>query len=440
MDNIFNFIICCKSSEIPKKSEVNINTNYSAENINSTINNTKLEDKEKERDKEREKEKDKKEKEIEKDKSERSSVKNESSNIKSLESNILNENISENSSSHNPNKSKEGKKEKLNSKNSKECQRSSKKNKSKKDNKDKSNKELKLPKEMNKDNITVEEQNKILANIKLYKLSGRKILREPPIHKDSVLTLNDLVVNVKSQEEKLEHGSKLLLSGELFFDKELIIQTNGLVNSMRKVKDEHVFFGIKCKLNASSCFAYNDIIINYFYPIEEEETIETNTGRIFEIFYNKTSKDYSLKFLHPNLILYYKINNFVYFNTGKEYYLLLGNVFMTINVVKNSPMEKTIIIQIEIENTKPKSYTFNQSQTPIKIGRTNNNELPIYSQSISKRHGLIEFSNNIQSFYYRDLGSTNSSTLLIKDGDNLKIKGIMNFKLEDTPFRVQEIP
>ena len=147
-----------------------------------------------------------------------------------------------------------------------------------------------------------------------------------------------------------------------------------------------------------------------------------------------------MKFLHPTLILYYKINNFVYFNTGKEYYVLLGNVIMTINVVKNSPMEKTIIIQIEAENNRPKTYSFNQSQTPIKIGRTNNNELPIYNQSISKRHGLIEFSNHIQSFYYRDLGSTNSSTLLIKEGDFLKIKGIMNFKLEDTPFKIQEIP
>ena len=271
-------------------------------------------------------------------------------------------------------------------------------------------------------------------------MSSRKVCKEPPIHQDSILTLNDLVVNIKIPEEKLEHGSKLLLSGELFFYKDLFIQTNGLVNSMRKSKDEHAYFGIKCKSNATNCFTFNDIIINYFYPIEEEETIETETGRIFEIFYNKISKDYSLRFLHPNLILYYKINNFVYFNTGKEYYLLLGNVFMTINVIKNSPMEKTIIILIEIENSKPKNYTFNQSQTPIKIGRTNNNELPIYSQSISKRHGIIEFSNNIQSFYYRDLGSTNSSTLLIKEGDHLKIKGIMNFKLEDTAFRIQEIP
>ena len=423
MENILKLINCCKSDETPKKSEVNIQTENSTENlIHSTINNTKLEEKEGEK---------------EKDKYEKSSIKNESSNIKSVESNLLNDNVSENSS-NNQSKSKEGKKEKTNNKrSSKEYQKSNKKNKSKKDNKEnKTNKEVKHP----KDNITIEEQNKILANINKHKMSSRKVCKEPPIHQDSILTLNDLVVNIKIPEEKLEHGSKLLLSGELFFYKDLFIQTNGLVNSMRKSKDEHAYFGIKCKSNATNCFTFNDIIINYFYPIEEEETIETETGRIFEIFYNKISKDYSLRFLHPNLILYYKINNFVYFNTGKEYYLLLGNVFMTINVIKNSPMEKTIIILIEIENSKPKNYTFNQSQTPIKIGRTNNNELPIYSQSISKRHGIIEFSNNIQSFYYRDLGSTNSSTLLIKEGDNLKIKGIMNFKLEDTAFRIQEIP
>ena len=422
MDNILNLIICCKSDEIHKKSEINVNTDNSTSNIHSTINN-KIE---------------------EKDKSEKSfDVKNESSNIKSLD-NIINENVSENSNNHS--KVKESKRERSNStRNNKENQKSSKKNRSRKDSKEsKSNKESKNKNNNNnsnnKDVITIEEQNKILSNIKYYKMSSRKICKEPLIHKDSVLTLNDLDLYVKIPEEKQENCSKLLLTGELFFDKELIIQTNGLINSMRKMKDDHVFFGIKCKSNASCCFNYNDIIINYLYQIEEEDAIETDTGRIFEIFYNKTSKDYSLKFLHPTLILYYKINNFVYFNTGKEYYVLLGNVIMTINVVKNSPMEKTIIIQIEAENNRPKTYSFNQNQTPIKIGRTNNNELPIYNQSISKRHGLIEFSNHIQSFYYRDLGSTNSSTLLIKEGDFLKIKGIMNFKLEDTPFRVQEIP
>ena len=396
MEKILNILNCCSREDIHKKSEINIQGDNSTENNQSTINN----------------------KTYEKDKA--SELKSESLIIKQTEGNITNGN--------NNNKKEENKKVKINTKN-KENQKNNKKSKSK----NKHNKEIIAKKD---ETMTVEDQNKILSNIFKYRSSSRKDIRPSIILKDSVITLNDLVLNLKNTDEIHENGSKLLISGELLFYKEIIIQTYGLKNTRRKQSDDHVYFGLKNQKNPSSCFNYNDIIINYV-SCEQTESVETTTGRVFEIFYNKTSKDYTLKFLHPNLILYYKINNYVYFNTGKEYYLLLGNVFITINVIKNSPMEKAIVIQIENENN---NYTFNQNQTPIKIGRTNNNDLPIYSQSISKRHGIIEFSNNIQSFYYRDLGSTNSSTLLIKENDNLKIKGIMNFKLEDTPFRIQEIP
>ena len=396
MEKILNILNCCSREDIHKKSEINIQGDNSTENNQSTINN----------------------KTYEKDKA--SELKSESLIIKQTEGNITNGN--------NNNKKEENKKVKINTKN-KENQKNNKKSKSK----NKHNKEIIAKKD---ETMTVEDQNKILSNIFKYRSSSRKDIRPSIIHKDSVITLNDLVLNLKNTDEIHENGSKLLISGELLFYKEIIIQTYGLKNTRRKQSDDHVYFGLKNQKNPSSCFHYNDIIINYV-SCEQTESVETTTGRVFEIFYNKTSKDYTLKFLHPNLILYYKINNYVYFNTGKEYYLLLGNVFITINVIKNSPMEKAIVIQIENENN---NYNFNQNQTPIKIGRINNNDLPIYSQSISKRHGIIEFSNNIQSFYYRDLGSTNSSTLLIKENDNLKIKGIMNFKLEDTPFRIQEIP
>jgi len=257
---------------------------------------------------------------------------------------------------------------------------------------------------------------------------------------DTILTLNDLVLINQNQEEKVnEMGSKLLLSGELFFWKEIIIQTNGIKNSLRKEKDDHVFFGIKNKSNYAGAM-FNDLIINFFWHQEDVDIVETNTGRVFEIYYNKITKDYTLKFIHPNLMLYYKINNFVYFNTGKEYYLFLGSVFIIINVKKTSPIEKTIVVQIEIDNNKPAKYSFSQNQVPIKIGRISNSDIPIFHSSISKRHAIIEFSKNSQTFYFKDMGSTNSSTLLIKEGDNLKIKGEMNFKLEDVPFKIQEIP
>ena len=256
----------------------------------------------------------------------------------------------------------------------------------------------------------------------------------------TILTLNDLILINQNQEEKnnIIIGSKLLLSGELIFWKEIIISSNGIKNSLRREKDDHVFFGVK-NIQNNAGEPYNDLIINFFYQEEDINLVETNTGRAFEIFYNKRLREYILHFLHPNLILYYKINTFVYFIIGREYYFLLGNIFVSINVKKISPIEKLINIQIEIENNKPMKYSFNQNQAPIKIGRANC-EINIFNSSISKKHGIIEYSKNSQTFYYKDMGSTNGSTLIIKDGDNLKLKGEMNFKLEDVPFKIQEIP
>ena len=278
-------------------------------------------------------------------------------------------------------------------------------------------------------------------NLEIKKYSNSLISKNEKINRKSynkgtILTLNDLILINQNSEEKNIHemGSKLLLSGELFFWKEIIISTNGIKNSLRKEKNDHVFFGIKNILNNSN-ESYNDLILNYFY---KEEDI-TDTGRVFEIYYNKKGKEYILRFLHPNLILYYKINNFVYFNFGKEYYFLLGNAFMSIYIKKVSSSEKIIYIQIELEKNKPLKYTFTQNQTPIKIGRAKS-EINIFSSSISKRHGIIEYSKITQSFYYKDMGSTNGSTLIIKAGDIIKMKGEMNYKLEDIPFKIQEIP
>ena len=292
---------------------------------------------------------------------------------------------------------------------------------------------------INNSNTVVHQESKknLSASVIINNNTNNKIIKDSN-SKGTILTLNDLVLNNQNQEI-CAMGSKLLLSGELFFWKEIIMQTNGIKNSLRKEKDDHVFFGIKNKMNYAGAM-YNDLIINYFWHEEDMEAIETNTGRVFEIYYNKKTKDYTLRFLHPALILYYKINNFVYFNIGKEYSILLGNVFMTIIVKKTSPLEKTINIRIETGNNNPIKYAFNQNQTPIKIGRINKSEIPIFNSSISKRHGIIEYSKNSQSYYYKDMGSTNSSTLIIREGDNLKIKGEMNFKLEDVPFKIQEIP
>ena len=93
-------------------------------------------------------------------------------------------------------------------------------------------------------------------------------------------------------------------------------------------------------------------------------------------------------------------------------------------------------IQVEVEDEKTKKYTYEQKDMPIKIGRINS-QIDIPKPSISKIHGIFDFSNNM--FFYNDMKSTNGSTLLIKEDDILKIKGEMNFKLDDISFQIKEI-
>ena len=45
----------------------------------------------------------------------------------------------------------------------------------------------------------------------------------------------------------------------------------------------------------------------------------------------------------------------------------------------------------------------------------------------------------MHNFYYKDENSTNGSTLLIKEDDFLKLRGKMNFKLEDVGFTIKEL-
>ena len=91
---------------------------------------------------------------------------------------------------------------------------------------------------------------------------------------------------------------------------------------------------------------------------------------------------------------------------------------------------------MDYEDEKPKKYTFEQKDVPIKIGRVNCT-INIPKASISKLHSIIEFSDD--NYVYKDANSTNGSTLLIKEDDILKLKGEMNYKLEEISFKIKEI-
>ena len=254
----------------------------------------------------------------------------------------------------------------------------------------------------------------------------------------AILNLNKINNNC-DDKSPINIKTKLLLSGELFFNEIIEIDKFGMKNGLRKKNDGITIFGIK---NENDNNSLNTPIYDYLLDIKFLEdnnyhNKKKNNGKVFQIFLDKREKAYALFYFHNSLILYYKINDYLFFDLDKDYYLILGDIFITIEVKKSTKLnEKIIDIQVEIENEKPKKYTFEQKDTPITIGRVNS-IINIQKPSISKTHGRIDFTNDM--FYYIDMKSTNGSTLLIKEDDIIKIKGEMNFKLEDISFNIKEI-
>ncbi len=254
-------------------------------------------------------------------------------------------------------------------------------------------------------------------------------------HKGSLINYNK-VVNSNLKDNFIDIKTKLLLIGDLFSKDTIEINKYGIKNGLRQKKDSLSVFGIKEKNNGSHNSNTNNC--DYYFDMEKfDENNSSIGGKVFEIFINKKNKTYTLYFLHNSLILYYKINNNVFFDMEKDYYLILGDIFLTIIVKKKTDTkEKTINIQTEIENEKPNKYTFEPKDMPIRIGRVNCH-INIPRPSISKLHSVIDFLDD--EFFYKDCGSTNGSTLLVREDDSLKLSGEMSFKLEDISFKIKEV-
>ena len=252
-------------------------------------------------------------------------------------------------------------------------------------------------------------------------------------HKNSIINFNKF--NTSLKDKAFEIKTKLVLSGDLFSNETIEINKYGMKNGLRQKNDGLTIFGLKENIenpNIHSC----DYYFSNFEKIDENENRKI-TGKVFEIYLNKKDKKYTLYFLHNSLILYYKIKNDVFLNLDKDYFLILGDIFLTIHIKRNSSNnQKMIHIQADFENEKPKKYVFSPNETPIKIGRVNC-QVEIKKPSISKLHSIIDYKND--NFYYKDCGSTNGSTLLIREDDSLKIKGKMSLKLGDISFKITEV-
>ncbi len=240
-------------------------------------------------------------------------------------------------------------------------------------------------------------------------------------------------VNDKFDSNFKKIKTRLKLTGELFANKTLEIDKFGLKRSLKKKLDGIISFGIKGQdelgLNNKYDYIFEPSVVQKINKKRKHDD-----GKVFDILLDKREKVFVLFYSHPSLLLYYKITNKLNLECDKDYYLILGSIFLSINIKKS--LKVKINIEVELENEKSQKYSFEIKDLPIKIGRSHCN-INIPKPSVSKLHSSIDYEND--NFFYKDENSTNGSTLLIKEDDFLKLRGKMSFKLEDTAFNIREI-
>ena len=328
-------------------------------------------------------------------------------------------------------------------------------------------------------NLNIEKTQKIMNGQDEYNNCSNKVINNNIINNNIIkITNNNNFLNMTQKDfgyisfcaqsnlnksnlslNKIIKPKNLLLSGNLFFGKTIKITQNGMENSLRNKNEFPIYFGTEAIVDKSG-IPYNDFIVNYIpkkklkkkisenenekkfennkeiKEMKDRENENINGGRLFQIIFDKNKNDYILNFIHSSLILYYRINKPVFFDYDKEYYFILGNVFLSV-LIKKLNEKSNICIRVETEDQKAEKANF-ENEKKIVIGRAENSDVEIDKQCISKYHSVIEYDNNINQYYYKDNNSTNGSTLLIREEDNIIIKGSMYFKLEDTSFNIKE--
>ena len=293
----------------------------------------------------------------------------------------------------------------------------------------------------------VKNKNRSYSVIKINNSFFTNLLNESISKNDDISIIKDI-----------ENRKKLILSGELFYGKKVLITPNGLKNKFIKRNERSIYFGITNFYDFHGN-PYNDYFINFKIKhkkgrvsvgenkIKEylEDSKNNNTKnyvteerstRVFKIFYDKNNDEYKFIYLAQSILLYYQVENKFYLIKNKKYYFILSEIILTVFIKDDNSEQNKINIKVE-NNKKTNKYSFSQEKTPIKIGRLKC-DININLKCLSKLHCIIGYEDKNNCFYFQDNCSTNGSILIVKESDVIPIKGKMNFILEKTPFCIEE--
>ena len=286
-------------------------------------------------------------------------------------------------------------------------------------------------KKVEKINITINKDESHSNELKLEKSRNLDINDENNKSLISIITFSNMKVVGNSKQNTFQNfdtevlgNQELLLTGDIFWNKDLNIDRMGIKSGNRKKNYGNVIFGVGENENF-------DFILNLK---KKDSFLDNKSYEIFSIEYDKNEEKFDIKVLKKDLKILHLIDYDFYLQNSLNINLYIGKIAVEINTFR----ENEGILDIIVNNEK--KYTFNKNEVPITIGRVNS-KINIKNNSISKNHAIIDYSSEFDAFFIRDLGSTNKTFFVLStDGcPSMKLIGTMEFKIYDSKFQIRVI-
>lgn len=251
----------------------------------------------------------------------------------------------------------------------------------------------------------------------------------------SQVTFSNMKVKDSNQsnsfiDTEIMNKHELVLSGELFWSKEIVIDCLGLKMGKRKKRDGMTVFGTGSAGKGLGDYT-NDFVINI-----NNSDYNKNTSSFFTIEYDKSEEKFFITKIIENVNIFHIIDYEYFLDINFEYSFIIGKIRVDLLLSQENQNQK-FQFKVYDSNNDIVTYDFTEKDIPISIGRSNC-RINIKNSSISKIHAAVDFSNNYKRFYIKDMGSTNGTFYSLKYKNRLKLTGEMTFKLLDMNFSISE--
>ena len=249
---------------------------------------------------------------------------------------------------------------------------------------------------------------------------------------ESIISFSNLQVSQKQKSKKFLDtlvigGRELMLEGEMFFNKTIIIDKFGMKNELRSERNGITIFGICDNTNDKE----TGIDFNLNISKKKLKNKKDQNIPLFKIEYLKNDENLIISLINKDIkMLMYLENEFlIENNTSLDF--MVGKVPIIISGPQN---KEENMFSVEVEG---KLYKYNKlTDCPVTLGR-NNTHIIIKNSSISKNHAIIGYNQDADSISFRDNGSTNGTFFVI--GNNFPYVYILSnltLKLFESKFTV----